>query len=46
MSDCRHVYNITPTGQDVKGGEAVHVTLDIRARRCYSGIRSAKNTAN
>src|SRR5699024_1377999 len=27
---------------DVKGGEAVHLTLDIQTQRCYSGIRPAK----
>ena len=37
-----HVYNITPVGMDVKGGEAVHCTLDIQTQRCYSSIRSAK----
>ena len=37
-----HVCNITPVGMDVKGGEAVHFTLDIQTQRCYSGIRSAK----
>ena len=36
------VYNITPVGMDVKGGEAVHLTLDIQTQRCYSGMRSAK----
>ena len=39
---CRLTNNITPMGADVKGGETVHFTLDIRSRRCYSGIRSAK----
>ena len=36
---------ITSTELDVKGGEAgllIAVTLDIRIRRCYSGMRSAK----
>ena len=45
MSGCRLVNNITPVGQDVKGGEVVHLALDIRCRRCYSGMRSAKLSA-
>ncbi len=42
MSGYRLFNNITPVGADVKGGVAVHLALDIRPRRCYSGIRSAK----
>ena len=42
MSGWRLVNNITPEGVDVKGGEAVHFTLDIQPRRCYSGMRPAK----
>ena len=49
MSGCRLGNNITPVGVDVKGGEAVgeavHFTLDVRPRRCYSGMRSAKYMA-
>ena len=37
-----HVYNITPVGMDIKGGEAVHCTLDIQTQRCCSIICSAK----
>ena len=33
-----YIYNITPVGMDVKGGEAVHLILTSR----HSGIRSAK----
>jgi len=29
----------------IKGGGAVYLALGIRSRRCYSGIRPAKNTA-
>ena len=39
---CRLDNNITPVGADVKGGEAVHLALDVRSQRCYSGMRSAK----
>lgn len=39
---CPLAYNITPLGPEVKGGEAVHFTLDIRNRRCYSRIRPSK----
>ena len=42
LSGCRLAGIITPEGLDVKGGEAVHFTLDFRPRRCYSGMRSAK----
>ena len=52
LSDCRLVCSITPAGVDVKGGgkAAVHrsaahsgaQTLDLRLRRCYSGMRPAK----
>ena len=45
MSGCRLGNNITPVGVDVKGGEAVYFTLDVRPRRCYSGMRSAKYMA-
>lgn len=38
--------NIIRNGQDVKGGEAVRFTPDIRSRPCYSGIRSSKQMAN
>ena len=41
-SPAAHVYNITPVGMDIKGGEAVHCTLDILTQQCYSDIRSAK----
>jgi len=35
------VFNkITPVGADVKGGGAIHLALDIRARWCHSGMRS------
>ena len=39
---CCRIYILTPVGMDVKGGEAVHFTLDIQTQRCYPGIRSAK----
>ena len=42
LPSAAYVYNITPVGMDVKGGEAVHLTLDIQTQRCYPGIRSAK----
>ena len=41
-SGCRLFNNITLVEEDVKGGEAVHLALDIRHQQCYSGIRSAK----
>ena len=42
MSGCRLVGIITPLGPDVEGGEAACEALDIRPRRCYSGMRPAK----
>ena len=30
LSGCRLANNITPVGVNVKGGEAVHFTLDVR----------------
>ena len=42
LSGCCLVNNITPEGVDVKSGEAVHFTLDVRPLWCYSGMRSAK----
>lgn len=42
---CRLFSTITPTEPDIKGGEAgllAAFTLDVRIRRCYSGMRSAK----
>ena len=45
MSGCRLGNKITPVVMEVKGGEAVHFTLDVRPRRCYSGMHSAKYMA-
>ena len=52
LSDCRLVCSITPAEMDDNGGgkaadhrSAAHSgaqTLDLRPRRCYSGMRSAK----
>ena len=52
LSDCRLVCSITPAGMDVQVGGKVAVhrsaahsgarTLDVRLRRCYSGMRPAK----
>lgn len=42
LSCCRLGNSITPVGVDVKGGEAVHFILDVRLRRCYSGMHPAK----
>ena len=42
LSYCRLVCIITPVGADVKGGEAVHLALDVRSQRCYPGMRPAK----
>ena len=42
LSGCCLVNNITPEGVDVKSGEAVHFTLDVRPLWCYSSMRSAK----
>ena len=43
-SGCRLVNNIAPVEVEVevKGEGTVHFALDIRPRRCYSGILSAK----
>ncbi len=44
----KNILIITPTEPNVKGGEAetgmllAAFTLDVRIRRCYSGMRSAK----
>ena len=42
LAVCRLVYSITPAERDVKGGETVCLALDVRPRRCYSGMRLAK----
>lgn len=34
--------NITPVRLNVNGREAVLLALDIKPKRCYSGMRSAK----
>ena len=38
---CRRIYILTPVGMDVKDGEAVHFTLDIRKRQINLYIKNA-----